>query len=433
MIHPLRKLPRGQLYFDPALVAIQTLRHAFGPMRAGARVRELERRFADTVGTRHGIALPHARVGVLQVLKAMDLPAGGEVLTTPVTVPEVIHAIELAGLRPRFVDLGERTGQVDVAALRGALNNRSCALMITHLCGLVCDMGPILELAGRHGLPVIEDASQALGARWQGRMAGSIGVAGVFSISTLKPVSSFHGGLVVTDDDRLASRLQAAADALPPRSRRTLPAWLARDYSLHLASSPALLGSLGWPLLRWSERRAPDALDAFHRGGLWRGDDPPGAALDGDTVPRAWQVSYSDYQAELAIAALGHLAEGTTRRRRLARLLMAELQARDVTGLPRIVAGTEPAFWRLPLWASDVPTMRSGLAARGVDSTTTNLACCSREPHLAHLAADTPHARAFVDRALFLPLHPTLRASDMVHVAAAVADTLADRSLARRS
>ncbi len=427
MIHPLRKLPRGQLYFEPALVAIRTLQHAFRPLNGGERVERFEHRFAALTGCNHAIALPHARVGIWQVLRALQLPAGGVVLTTPVTVPEVFQAIELAGLRPRLVDLGERTGQVDVEALSQALDGQCCALLITHLCGLVSDMTTIAALAREHGVPIIEDASQALGARWQGRMVGGLGKAGVFSISTLKPVSSFHGGVVVTDDDELARRLRGRAFELPPRPRRTLPAWLARDYSMYLASQPAVLGTLGWPLLRWAERLAPEAVAAFQRGRLWPSADAPGQRRrHGGEVPEAWQVAYSDYQADLALGALERLAAGTARRQHLAELLLAELVARGVPGLAAAHPDSEPIHWRLPLWVDDVQAVRAGLAARGVDTTTTNLQCC--DDYAEGVREGLPNARAFVERALFLPLHPDLRASDMMHIAAAVADTLSGAS-----
>jgi dTDP-4-amino-4,6-dideoxygalactose transaminase len=279
-------------------------------------------------------------------------------------------------------------------------------------------MAAIGRIASRHDLPIIEDASQALGARWRGRTVGSLGTAGVFSISTLKPVSSFHGGVVVTDDDGLATRLRAAVDAWPTRPRSSLPRWLARDYAMHVVSQPAVLGTVGWPLLRWAERRAPEAVRAFQRGRLCPSDDAPGGDLQGAQVPAAWQISYSDYQADLALAALERLAVGTARRQRLAGLLTAELRERHVPGLAAVEPDSEPIYWRLPLWVDDVRAVRAGLAARGVDTTTTNLRRCG----------PGTHAEAFVERAIFLPLHPELRASDMVHIAAAVADTLADCS-----
>lgn len=422
MMHPLRRLPRGQLYFDPAQVAMRTAQFVGRPLQAGAAVAQLEREICELLGCGHAVALAHARVALWLSLSCLNLPKGAEVLTTPVTVPEVIAAIELAGLRPRFVDLDVHTAQVDIEALAAAVGPQTRIILITHLCGMLANMDAVGAIARQHSLLVMEDASQAMGARWRGRAAGTMGTAGIFSISTLKPVSSFHGGLLVTDDGDLAARVRALAEAFPLRSRRSVAAWLARDYAMYFAAQPELFAAIGWPLLGQLERHAPAAVRAFQRGRLWPSADPPGACQRLKQAPAHWRLRFSDYQACLALDALTRFNEQADRRRRLSRTLLAELHARGVAGLPRLEPGAEALFWRLPVWTEDLQHTRQSLARRGIDSTTTNLSCCSRASGSGHLSAPMPNAEAFVDHALFLPLHPDLRASDMVHMAMAMGD-----------
>jgi dTDP-4-amino-4,6-dideoxygalactose transaminase len=111
------------------------------------------------------------------------------------------------GAIPVFADVDPRTGNVSAATIADRLSQRTRAIVVTHLFGNPCEMGPILELAGRHGLPVIEDCAQALGARYAGRHCGTLGAIGTFSLQQGKHITTGEGGLVATDDDALARRL----------------------------------------------------------------------------------------------------------------------------------------------------------------------------------------------------------------------------------
>ena len=132
---------------------------------------------------------------------------------------------------------------------------------------------------------------------------------------------------------------------------------------------------------------------------------------------------FSDFQAAMGLRALETLASGNRRRTELGLMLLELLRARGVPGLLEITGDPgECTFWRFPLWVhpARVTELRRHLLSRGVDSSPTNLACCSREPMFTDFRADTPHARRFVDEMIFLPIHPNLRDGDMRHVADAV-------------
>ena len=130
-----RKIPRGQLYFEPSEVYGALARGIPGALRRGDRVRELESRFAELTGSPRALALPRTRIAVHLILKALDLPEGSQVIMSPVTIPDIVNAVLLAGLRPVFVDLGQRTCNVDYDALAHAITDETSALLITHLCG----------------------------------------------------------------------------------------------------------------------------------------------------------------------------------------------------------------------------------------------------------------------------------------------------------
>lgn len=416
-----RKLPRGQLYLPDQRRLGRGLVASLAPPARGARVDALERRFAEALESRDAVLLPHARVALLAILRALDLPPGSEVLMTPVTIPDVVNAVLVAGLRPVFVDLGERTCNLDPAALAARVSPRARAVLVTHLSGLASPMEEILRVAEAHRLVVLEDCSQAMGARFEGKMLGTFGRAGFSSLSTLKPVASFHGGLAVTGDAELAAALREAARAMPAPSRRWLFKMFARDAILHAASHPLPFSLAGYYGMAVLERLAPSVVDELQRGNIVYDAARRAARVKRKTeLAASFFAAYTDAQAVLAEGCLDAMDAGNRRRIALASRLHARLEEASVPGLVRLDPRGSPTFWRYPLWTPDPGALRAFLRRRGIDAARTNLCCASREPAFAELAAATPNAVAFVDGMVFLPLHPSLDERDMDHVARAV-------------
>ena len=416
-----RKLPRGQLYLPDLRRIGRGLVAALAAPTRGGRVEALEARFAAELQSREAVLLSHARVALLTILRALDLPPGSEVLMTPVTIPDVVNAVLLAGLRPVFVDLGERTCNVDPAALAARVSPAARVVLITHLSGLASPMDEILRVAEASKLVVLEDCSQAMGTRYRGKLLGTFGKAGFYSLSTLKPVASFHGGLAITDDSALAAALRSAARSMPLPSRRWLLKMFARDAILHAASHPLPFSLVGYYGMTALERFAPAIVDELQRGNLVYDAARRAARVKRKTeIAASFFAAYTDAQAVLAEGCLDDLDAGNRRRAELAARLHRRLEQASVPGLVRLDPHGSPTFWRYPLWTSDPEALRRSLRRRGIDAARTNLCCASREPAFADLAASTPNGAAFVDRMVFLPLHPNLDERDLDHTANAV-------------
>jgi dTDP-4-amino-4,6-dideoxygalactose transaminase len=138
---------------------------------------------------------------------------GDEVITVPMTFIATSWGVSYAGATPVYVDIDPVTCTMDVSQVEGKITSKTRALLPVHLYGQMADMGPILELGRRYGLPVIEDAAQAHGAAWEGRRAGTMGLAGCFSFYPGKNLGAYgEAGAVVTNDDAVASHLRALRD-----------------------------------------------------------------------------------------------------------------------------------------------------------------------------------------------------------------------------
>jgi dTDP-4-amino-4,6-dideoxygalactose transaminase len=192
----------------------------------GPAVRELEERLAEYSGARHGIGLSSGTDALLIALMAYDIGVGDEVVTSPYTFFATGGTIARVGARPLFLDIDPLTYNLRVELVReflrtgcerrsGGLYNRDSggrvrALMPVHLYGQCADMDPLMELGREYGLPVIEDAAQAIGAEYEGgRRAGGIGEMGCLSFFPTKNLGAFgDAGMCVTSDDALAAKLR---------------------------------------------------------------------------------------------------------------------------------------------------------------------------------------------------------------------------------
>ena len=170
----------------------------------GTACATLEKRFAAMVGAEFAIALASGSAAVHVAVAAIDPEPGDEIITTSITDMGALTPILYQGAIPVFADVDPLTCNVTAETIAARLSDRTKAIIVTHLFGNPCEMTPILELARSRGLPVIEDCAQAYLASENGRMVGTFGAIGCFSLQQGKHITTGEGGLVVTDDPRLA-------------------------------------------------------------------------------------------------------------------------------------------------------------------------------------------------------------------------------------
>jgi perosamine synthetase len=170
----------------------------------GPRVRAAERAFADRLGARHAISVNSATTGLQVALAAAGVGPGDEVVVSPFTMSASAAAVVLQNAVPVFADIEDETYGLDPAAVEAAITPRTAAIMVTHIFGHPARMTELLEIAGRRGLAIIEDAAQSIGATHHRRQSGTLGTAGVLSLNYHKIIHSGEGGIVLTDNDDVA-------------------------------------------------------------------------------------------------------------------------------------------------------------------------------------------------------------------------------------
>ncbi len=175
----------------------------------GPFVKRFEEGFADRLGSGFGIAVCNGSAALDIAVAALEIGPGDEVIMPTFTIISCAAAVVRAGARPVLVDVDPLTWNMDVARLEDLVTPRTRAIMVVHIFGLPVDMDPVIELARRKGIRIIEDAAQAHGQTYRGRPCGTLGDIGTFSFYPNKHVTTGEGGMLTTDDAQLADRCRS--------------------------------------------------------------------------------------------------------------------------------------------------------------------------------------------------------------------------------
>lgn len=226
----------SQQDIDAVVAVMKTPTLSLGP-----KLVEFEQKVAAYVGTRHAVAVNSGTSALHCIIRGYEISGGDEVITTPFSFIASSNAMLFEQAKPVFVDIDPVTMNIDPQRIEDAVNNRTRAIMPVHVFGRAADMQPILDIARKHNLKIIEDSCEALGTSWRGKMAGAIGDCGAFAFYPNKQMTTGEGGIVVTDDDELA----ATARSLRNQGRGTGGAWLAHErlgYNYRLSDINCALG-----------------------------------------------------------------------------------------------------------------------------------------------------------------------------------------------
>jgi dTDP-4-amino-4,6-dideoxygalactose transaminase len=190
---------------DRELAEIREVLEA-GWVTTGPKTKKFEAEFAARVGAKHAIAVNSCTAAMHLALEAIGLQGGDEVITTPYTFAATAEVVRYFDARPRFVDVDPVTLNMNPDLLEASITPRTKAILPVHVAGLPADLDPILEIARRTGVPVIEDAAHAFPSLYKGRMIGSISDITCFSFYATKTITTGEGGMICTNNDALAER-----------------------------------------------------------------------------------------------------------------------------------------------------------------------------------------------------------------------------------
>ncbi|MFH1336311.1 MAG: DegT/DnrJ/EryC1/StrS family aminotransferase, partial [Candidatus Zixiibacteriota bacterium] len=179
----------------------------------GKAVDEFEKKFASYCETKHCLGVNSGTSALIMALQALGIGEGDEVITTPNTFIATAEAISQAGAKPVFADIQENSYNLDPTKLEKAITRKTKAIIPVHLYGQTADMDPILKIAAKNKIAVIEDACQSHGALYNGKKTGSLALAGCFSFYPGKNLGAYgEGGAVTTNSDEIAQKIKMLRD-----------------------------------------------------------------------------------------------------------------------------------------------------------------------------------------------------------------------------
>lgn len=172
-----------------------------GMIAQGPKVTELEQAFADYCGTKYAVAVNSGTAALHAALYAAGVRAGDEVITVPFSFIATINPILMLGAKPVLVDIDPVTFNMDMTQVEAVITGKTKVIMPVHLYGQPCDVTPLRQLAKKHGLKIVEDACQAVGAEYNGKKAGNFGDFGCFSLYATKNIMCGEGGIITTNNE----------------------------------------------------------------------------------------------------------------------------------------------------------------------------------------------------------------------------------------
>lgn len=205
---PINKPAIGEEEKNAVLKVLESLQLTDSSFEGGKFVKEFEKLFAEYVGVKHAIAVNSGTSAILAALMALEVSEGCETLTPGFTFASTATTSLFLKAKVRFVDIELETYSISVNDLIRKLSSKAKVVLPVHLYGHPVQLDEIMEAAEKYGSYVVEDAAQSLGSKYRGKMTGSIGVMGCFSLYATKIVTSGEGGVVTTNDDNLAEKLK---------------------------------------------------------------------------------------------------------------------------------------------------------------------------------------------------------------------------------
>ncbi len=232
MSTPLRKIPIGKPDIGPEEMRAVHETLESGWVTQGKKVDELESAFAEYCGVKHAVAVNSGTAALHIALAAIGVKAGDEVITTPLSCVATANPIRYLKAKPIFADVDSMTLNLDPALLEKKITPKIKAIIPVHLFGHPTDMDPLMEIAGKHDLYVIEDAAQAHGAKYKGKKVGSIGHIACFSFYADKVMTTVEGGIATTNDVALSEKMCVLRNLGSDRSRAFHHTLLGYNYKL---------------------------------------------------------------------------------------------------------------------------------------------------------------------------------------------------------
>jgi dTDP-4-amino-4,6-dideoxygalactose transaminase len=363
-----------------------------------------------------------ARVGIYLALKNM-IQQGQTVILSPYTIADVINMVLCAGGRPLFADIERETCNIDPAEVERLIDEKTGAVLITHLHGLAAPAHRIREICESRNVPLLEDAAQAFGAKENGRSIGTIGDAGIFSLGTYKNINAWYGGIVTTNQPELAESIRSELSELAYQSSLFLGKRILNGAIMDLASHPLFFSSFTFWLFRYGYLNDIDRINRLARSEL--------DTRRKDSVPEKYLRRMTPLQAKLALSQLCDIEKHSESRIRAAEVYHAGLSGISELILPPLKTDMSHIYTFFPIQYDQPKGLLKWLMAHRRDIGAQHLKNCADLPGFSEFYRDCPKARSAAQEVILLPTYPRYSLDEVKKTRDAVCSFFDSRAAAR--
>jgi perosamine synthetase len=388
--------PRYRLYTRIAsyLLPLKQLLRLHGSVKSVPRLEEeVCRRFQVAAA----VCVPMARTGLWLGLREMIRP-GQTVIMSPLTIIDVVNMVILAGGIPVFADTCPSSCGMDPGEAEALIDNRTGAILITHLHGETAGACAYREICRRHGIPLIEDAAQAFGAAEDGQRLGTIGELGIYSFGFYKNVNAWRGGMVVSNNPDLIRRIRLRVNEMSRLRSTQLLAIVLRGMITDISTWPPIFSQLVHPIFRLGHLKSIASINRLL--------DPESQAVRLYSLPAEYQYEMTEAQAQLALSQLDSVDEDSRARIANAACYEEALQRRDDFGIPEWRGDASNTFTYYPIRCRERRALLNHAIRNGRDFAAQYLRNCADLPAFRDFYRNCPNARAAARELTLLPTYP---------------------------
>jgi len=414
------KIPRTIIFFPLSSLSVALKIIFTGRIKKGKSIGEFEEAFRKFIGVNYATSVSCGKMGLYLSLKAMGAKEGEEVILPAYTVWDVPAVIIALGLKPVFVDISPEDYNMDINLIKNAISKKTKFILATHLYGYPCDIDPILQIAEKYNLRIIEDCAQSLGARYKGKMVGAFGELAYFSFGLFKNLNTLSGGMVVTDNLLLSEAVKKEAETFPyPKIASSIKGLFTAVF-LALCTNPPFFSAFVYPLIRYFARPINKSASKILSA------RPP--ARIREEFLKKYKFKFSNLQAAIGLKQLKTLPHFNSIRAQNVAIIESMLRQKSGIAFPKTRDYAHPIYLN---YVVQVPEYKrdeiiAKLLKGGVDTSFGFLNNCAGMLEFENFKKDSPVSKKIQGTNLYIPIQSPLNQKHMEYIADLIKEVLAE-------
>lgn len=407
-------------------IFLKALRVVFqGKVLDGADIERFEKEFAEYIKTDFALGVSQARLGFIAVLKALGLEKGDEIILSAYNFHIIPEAVVRMGFVPVFVDIEPDTYTINPELIKEKINNKTRAIIVTHMFGQPADMDVILPIAREKKIKVIEDCAHAAGSEYKGKRVGIFGDAAIFSFSHGKNMPCLGGGMITTNDRGLYKTLKKYVSASDFPKVKNILVNVVKTFMVYLVTAAPVFTFFTFPLIKLFSLFNYDVMEFEKRESISRD-----ILINFDKYP----LRLTNLQAVIGLKQIEKVDDFNRVRFENAKLFTLNFDNYDLSQvkLPKIIDDQKSIYLYYNLWVKNKKFLRKQLLKKGIDSSKNSpMSDCSSLSDFSDFRAECPVSASVADNMVEIANNHFLTKADINYISTAIKEVI-DKSCSKR-